>query len=289
MSTLQAPIIEKEQAHHLNCMEIWGGNQSRADAITVPGIDAWVYSTPFQGEASGGDVHYVSSCGAGNISRFAVADVSGHGVEMDELAQTLRRLVRKHINTPNQARFAKALNQEFGNLAKEGKFATAILATYFAPNDHLIIVNAGHPRPLWYHARTGQWEQLDADATETVDDMRNLPLGIIEPTDFKQFAVQLEKGDIILIFTDAFIEASNASGRQLGESGLLEKVKELDATDPVTLGPAVMDAIYQYRGGAESDDDQTLIVLHHNADDPPHMSVGETLTVLAKLLGLKKV
>ena len=35
------------------------------------------------------------------------------------------------------------MNSEFGKLSEDGTFATAILATYFSPKDHLVVVNAG--------------------------------------------------------------------------------------------------------------------------------------------------
>ncbi len=71
-------------------------------------------------------------------------------------------LMRRHINTANQTRFAVDLNRAFSNLDLDGRFATAVLATYFAPTDHLIICNAGHPRPLLYRAAGNTWDLLDA-------------------------------------------------------------------------------------------------------------------------------
>src|SRR5690606_40547076 len=41
-------------------------------------LDAWIYSKPHGGK-QGGDVHYVSSCAAGMLTRLLVADVRGHG------------------------------------------------------------------------------------------------------------------------------------------------------------------------------------------------------------------
>ena len=46
---------------HMTCMEIWGGNRATSRAITLPGLDAWVYSSPYQQADSGGDVYYVSN------------------------------------------------------------------------------------------------------------------------------------------------------------------------------------------------------------------------------------
>ena len=142
MSTLTGADM---QPHHLECMEIWGGNRAVDRAIAVTGIDVWVVSQPYGGDTHGGDVYFVSSCGAGKIARFALADVAGHGVTVGDLGAKLRRLMRKHLNRLDQTRFARDLNKEFATLSREDTFATALLASYFAPTDHLIICNAGHP------------------------------------------------------------------------------------------------------------------------------------------------
>jgi len=176
MVTMAEP---RPAAHALQCMEIWGGNQAHDSGVSVPGIDAWVYSVPHAGGRAGGDIHYVSMCGGGKISRFAVADVSGHGEHVDALAVKLRSLMRRYINTLNQARFARALNEEFGRLAEGGTFATAVLATYYAPKDHLVVVNAGHPSPLWYRSTVGTWQKLVPETARRTDEVANLPLGII--------------------------------------------------------------------------------------------------------------
>ena len=267
-------------------MEIWNGNVKIQNAISVPGIDAWIYSEPYEGEARGGDIHYVSVCGGGRISRFAVADVAGHGSTVGALATRLRKLMRKHINTLDQTRFARSLNHEFLELSQGGQFATALLTTYFAPTDDLIICNVGHPRPLWYLAQAQIWERLHQDMPQRTEQVRNLPLGIIEPTDYAQFAVRLTKGDLILIYTDSLIESRNPKGEQLGEDGLLDLAGRLDAGDPMNFSAKVLEAVAAYRGGAPPEDDQTLLVLHHNAADPPRQSLGEKIRVVGKVFGL---
>jgi len=272
--------------HSLECLDVWGGNDAIHSAISVPGIDAWISSDPYEGDSRGGDIYYVSMCGCAQISRFVVADVSGHGTTVGHLAHRLRKLMRKHINKPDQTRLARALNREFSKLARGGQFATALLATYFPPTDHLIICNAGHPRPMWYHAISRTWELLDQNTPLKATAIANLPLGIIEPTDYTQFAVQLAKGDLILIYTDALIESQNPKGEMLGEKVLLELVRGLDATQPQDLNHKILAAMTAYRHGAAAKDDRTLLVLHHNAADPPKQSIGQKMRAMAKMLGL---
>src|SRR5215470_7032706 len=148
----------------MQCMEVWGGNQASDNGVIMPGLDAWVFSRPYRGEDAGGDIHYVSSCATGRITRILVADVSGHGQQVAKVAAALRTLMRRFVNYVDQSRLVRALNVEFAGLADIGSFATAIVATFWAPSDELVISNAGHPRPFRYIARARAWEVLENTA-----------------------------------------------------------------------------------------------------------------------------
>ncbi len=281
-------------------MEIIGGNRAMHNWISSPGLDIWLDTRPFGGSV-GGDLHYLSVCGSGRVTRVAIADVSGHGPDMDHVARSLRKLMRKYINLLDQTRFARALNREFTHQADADHFATVLLATYFAPTDHLIICNAGHPRPIWFSQDTGRWQLLDQDTPDTGPSIRqergtyrlvpvaNLPLGIVEPTDYYQFAVKLRKADLVLLYTDALIEARNSEGQQLGEEGLLNLAQRLGPSESHDIGQALLAEIDEWRGQAPPQDDQTLIVLYHNASDHPRMTVSQALRSLSKTLGLSRV
>ncbi len=271
----------------LGCLEIWGGNQAIRNAISVPGIDAWVASMPVGGDAAGGDIHYVSVCACERVSRFVLADVSGHGEAAGDLARKLRRLMRRYINTPDQTRIAQSLNRELASLPEYGLFATAVLTAYFPPTEHMIICNAGHPRPLMRHAGTGQWCVLDARTQEHEGRIGNLPLGVIESTEYVQFAVPLSQGDIVLLYTDALVEAGDGHGRMLGEDGLLGVVRALEIEPIGTLDRRVLEAVSRHRQGARSADDETIIVLHRNAGGPPKQTITRRMRAMARMLGLR--
>jgi sigma-B regulation protein RsbU (phosphoserine phosphatase) len=295
---MQAPSAQptKAESHRLECLEIWGGTTAVDEAISVHGLDLYVFSRPFRDEVSGGDVYLVSMCGAGNIARIMLADVAGHGTAVSSLGRTLRRLMRKNITTPDQTQLARELNGEFSRSSREGRFATAVLATYFAPTDQLIVVNAGHPPPLWYRADHGTWELLEAPRRETHEisetirvGVSNLPLGIIDPTPYVQFAVPLEPGDLVVFYTDALIETRDRKGEPLGTSGLLDLVRSLDVCAFETLSSSIRNALESLRDGEDSDDDLTVLVLHHNAADPPRLSIGERLRVIGRMMGVGRI
>ena len=42
--------------HVLRCVEVWAGNQQIDSAVSVPGIDASIWSDPYEGDLNGGDI-----------------------------------------------------------------------------------------------------------------------------------------------------------------------------------------------------------------------------------------
>ncbi|HET6324438.1 MAG TPA: PP2C family protein-serine/threonine phosphatase [Planctomycetaceae bacterium] len=285
----------------MQCMEIIGGNRAERQTIAAPGLDIWVDSRPLGLGKGGGDVHYISTCGAGFVTRLALADIAGHGESVDGFAIALRKLMRKYINTLDQTRFARALNRELAADVDFGRFATALLLTYFAPTRHLIICNAGHGRPLRYSARHEKWESLDlqsADACPSLKASRsryhlerlaNLPLGVLEPMEYEQLAVELDEGDVVVLFTDAVTEATDLSGHMLGESGLLSLVKNLAPGNVAELGERLVAEIDRRRGKSSDADDQTVIVIKRAETPLPRASLLRTARTLAKLVGLSRV
>jgi sigma-B regulation protein RsbU (phosphoserine phosphatase) len=266
----------------MQCMEVWGGNRAADAGVVMPGLDVWVYSLPYEEESTpsdlggdpasaedraGGDVHFVSSCGTGRIARIMVADVSGHGTSVAALAVRLRSLMRRFMNYLDQTAFVEALNRAFAELDQEGRFATSVAMTFFAPTARLDICNAGHPRPLRYAATRRRWEILDAPSVEdtaTSTEVMNLPLGILEPTRYEQFGLELAKGDMVVVYTDALVEARSSSGELLGEEGLLRLAGEVDVNSPASVIPSLLDRVAAWREGAPPDDDVTVLLLRHN-------------------------
>ena len=112
---------------------------------------------------------------------------------------------------------------------------------------------------------------------------------MLAPTRFPQFAIRLLPGDVVLSYTDALIESTSPAGVRLGEDGLLRLVRGLPlepaiATAP-EMGDALLEAVSRWRGGAPAADDETLLVLRHNASDPPGGAIAKA-KALGRLVGL---
>ena len=140
---------------------MWGGNSKADHPIELPGLDGWVCCTPFGEATGGGDVHYLSVCSKGQVSRIALADVAGHGETASLVAGRLRRVLQQHTDNWDQSALMRELNEAFKRDAKGVQFATAVVLGFYFGTGELLFSNAGHLPLLWHHAASGVWDWLE--------------------------------------------------------------------------------------------------------------------------------
>ena len=277
-------VIGTQPAQQMTCMEVWGGSQLTTRTVELAGLEAWVYSKPYGQAKRGGDVYYASSCATGRIARLLLADVSGHGDVVASTAADLRTLMRRFVNRLDQTEFVRLINQQFGKLSEAGSFATAVIATFFAPSRRLIVCNAGHPRPMVYRAESREWNFLGHEDGDEKADTRNLPLGIVDLAEYQQFDVELQPGDCVLCYTDALIESRDADGEMIGEGGLLRIVRLLGDVEAPELTKALLAEISHRYPENLSDDDVTVLVVRSNGRKARY-SLKDSLWAQLRLIG----
>ncbi len=252
---------EKKPSESLRCMEVWGGNRGIEQSFELPGLDVWLYSQPVANAENGGDVYYLSSCASGRISRLLLADVSGHGPEVSQLALRLRELMRRNINRISQAGFVASMNQEFVSFNQESRFATALVGTFFSNTGSLQLCTAGHPQPFIFRVRNSKWEILDLNTHPS--SAGNIPLGILQEVEYGQIELSLEPGDMIFAYTDGMIEAQVQNGAMLGTPGLLALLQALDPSRPNEIVNALVTRLLAV-ATAPIEDDFTALLARSN-------------------------
>lgn len=274
--------IADNPVHELHCMEIWNGNRCVEKTVTSAGLHAWVFSQPYQGEKQGGDVHYLSLCVGGIITRVVLADVAGHGDRVRETSKKLRNLLRKFMNAKKQDRFVAELNREFTELETKEGLATAVVATYLSHKSTLLLTNAGHPRPLLYQQSQKNWVFLD-EPKNTLVRGENFPFGLDPSTSYEHFVIKIESGDWLLLYTDAYTECCDMHDEMLGEEGFLRIVDRLPRTDSVSqFGRELNRLVSEFSARWPDDDDTTLIAIRFTSER-------RTIGFIEKLAGYRNM
>ena len=257
--------IEKtEEVHRIACQEVRGGNHLAAYSAELPGSTGWVSCHPLQPSLSGGDVYYMSACSKGVIARVVLADVAGHGETVSLAAGRLRDALSRHLDRWDQSILIRELNDNFLKRSRSTQFATAFVASFYSDSSELLFTNAGHVPPLWYRATVQDWSLL-SDSTPLSKEIVDLPLGLVAGTSYTQTAIQLEPGDLLLLYTDGISEACDESGTQLGLERLLSIARNLPTESAVAAGKELMAAVSRFRGTAPIADDETVVALQRPA------------------------
>jgi phosphoserine phosphatase RsbU/P len=244
----------------LACLEIRGGNERASYSIDLPGLAAWVSCRPLTPATSGGDLHYLSVCSQGFVSRITLADVAGHGELVSSVAQRLRDVLRKHSDAWDQSDVVRDLNDSFLAGAEGLQYATAIVLGYYSATGELLFTNAGHLPPLWYHAGEQKWTLMH-ESTPYSMEIADLPLGLIPGTPYTQTAVQIGAGDLIVLYTDGVTDSTDASGTHLDKHGLLALARRIPAASASQTGRALIELLDTFRGVVPPNDDETVVVL----------------------------
>jgi len=196
----------------------------------------------------------------------ALADVAGHGEVVSSAAVLLRDALREHVDHWDQSILIRRLNESILRGGPHSRFATAFLASFYRESGELLFTSAGHQPPLWYRAATREWSFL-ADSTPYSKEIADLPLGMIAGTSYRQTAVQLEVGDLLLLYTDGINESWDESGEQLGLDGLLSMARGLPVVSAAAAGQGLLSAVERFRGSAPPADDVTVVALERFGRD----------------------
>jgi|HubBroStandDraft_1064217.scaffolds.fasta_scaffold48036_4 sigma-B regulation protein RsbU (phosphoserine phosphatase) len=254
---MAAQVMEKP--YRLACLELHGGNQAAAYSVELPGLTGWISCRPLSA-AGGGDLYYLTACSHGVIARIALADVAGHGEIVSAAAVRLRDALREHVDHWDQSMLIRRLNESILQGAPNSRFATAFLASFYRESGELLFTNAGNPPPLWYRAAARDWSLLQ-DSTPYSKEIVDLPLGMIAGTTYTQTAVQLEPGDLLLLYTDGISESCGESGEQLGLDRLLSIARGLPVESAEAAGQGLLSAVERFRGSVPPADDVTVVAL----------------------------
>lgn len=193
---------------------------------------------------------------AANKWGLTIADVSGKGVPAALFMALSRTLVRASTSgNPKVSEGIERANSLICADSKSGMFVTLFYAILDVKERTLRYVNAGHNPPLLLKAPSGDILLLKA---------KGVALGVVEGIKLEEAEIQLEKDDIITLYTDGIIEAINEREEQFGQQRLLRIIEENRALSARDIVRKVQEEVTAFSGGGPQFDDITLMIIKVN-------------------------
>ncbi len=201
----------------------------------------------------GGDYYDFLPRSDGSLD-VVIADVSGHNVGASLIMTATRTFIHARVQSfRSAAETATALNSFlYEDLTRAELFITMFYLKYHAETRNLSFANAGHNPPLIWRAKSRSLESLDAEG---------LIFGILPRVDFEERRVQLQPGDLLLLYTDGIIEAENSHGSFFGENQLAALLEEHHALAPQEMIDNLLARVRMFTGTKTFNDDVSLVAI----------------------------
>lgn len=218
----------------------------------LPTPEGWaLFGTSFPSRFVSGDHYQVVEREGGEILMMT-SDVSGKGMAAALLTASLEALSAVPIEAGLPVedlcrRVSKLLFQR----TPAAKYATSFVATVELASGHLRYTNAGH-NPALLVRQSGAIEQLSSTG---------VPLGMLPEAPFTARELDLEPGDLLVVYTDGIVEAFDASDEEFGLERLEAVCREHRAVPLSDLSNTIDRALEQFVRGVPYPDDRTLVLL----------------------------
>jgi serine phosphatase RsbU (regulator of sigma subunit) len=181
---------------------------------------------------------------------LAVADVSGKGVPASLIMAGVRAFLRAAVdNVYYLYDVMQRINEMLCRDTQPNEFCTLFYGVLDAPNRRFTYCNAGHPPGLLL--RRGEVIELHGE---------NMVLGILPEEEYKQSVIALERGDLLLLYTDGLADGMNFRDEPFGRQRIIDVFKRGGATAEA-VAQNILWELRKFVGMSSRTDDVTMIVV----------------------------
>ena len=233
--------------------------------ITFPDMTGWQFSVTIvpAGETSG-DFFDVIPLEDGQIG-LVLADVLDKGIGPALFMTLSRTLIRTYALDfefqPDIVLFAT--NERILKDSRANLFVTVFYGNLDPEAGTLTYANAGHNPPILL--RSGDGAEIE------LLQKTGLPIGIEEESVWERASVQIDPGDVLVLYTDGIPEAQNSAGEFFKRQALEKVINNNIGRSAEGLQQAILDALYDFLGEIPPQDDITLMVIKRDKLSEKHL------------------
>ena len=199
----------------------------------------------------GGDYLDILLYPGGSIG-LTVADAMGKGVPgafVMLVARTMFRMLAKDIDLPSKILY-ELNNQFISELTQLDSFVTQFFGIYQPKQGKLIYANAGHNLPLIWRKNESRVSVLTG---------RGIAIGGKENAEYESYSADLNKGDILIVFSDGLKEIKDHKNREFGIEGISQSLKKFQEYDAEGICDGLINTVM--RQCDKQSDDMSFLVL----------------------------
>jgi serine phosphatase RsbU (regulator of sigma subunit) len=199
----------------------------------------------------GGDFYDFLQLGSGEWMGV-LADVSGKGISAALLSSmALGALGMGFRSGTPPPEVLQRVNQLICERSLPYQFVTLFLFT-LNPRGMGEFVSAGHNPAYLFRSATGKIEKLFSDAHF---------LGMFDSASYPPRTFRLDKGDMLVVYSDGLPDAQNPREEMFGEDRLLKLIRQEAPCGSQALEQKLLKAIAEFTRGTPQTDDITFVVV----------------------------
>ena len=185
---------------------------------------------------------------------LVIADITGHSVGSALLMTETRSVLHAKVSAGRSpGNLLAAVNDLLHNDLWRAELQLSMFYVRLDIENHtLVYANAGHNRPFLYRARDASLEELDAEG---------LLMGVKQGVSFEEKTIDVDSGDILLMYTDGVTEAQNAQEEFFGGERLGSIVAAHNQRHPQEIVDAIMEGLATFSGTRSRADDVAMITV----------------------------
>ncbi len=217
-----------------------------------PDIDCWsVWSTSVPANDVGGDlVDYIEL--PSERLGIVLGDVAGKGLGAALLSAKLQASLRAiGPESPSLDELGSRMNGILNQDGLDNRYATLFYAEISPGSGHIRYLNAGHNPPFVLRL-SGRVEDLPASS---------FPLGMLPSVTYEEGVLDMEPGELLLIYSDGLSEATDRDGKEFGPQRIRNLMPDLSHETVQRAGEILLADVHRFLGKERPHDDLSLILV----------------------------
>jgi sigma-B regulation protein RsbU (phosphoserine phosphatase) len=248
--------LSKEERHQLESeLELAQDVQKTLlpqEVPKIPGLEIAAFSRPAQ--IVGGDYFDFVDFSNG-LHGLAIADVAGHGISASLHMASIQALLRTLVPVnKSPAEVMGQLHKLFIHNISFETFVTFFIGTFDSSTKTLTFSNAGHLPPLVLRNNTSKKESAEMLRPT------GAAISLVEEAEYAEKTIELQKEDLLVLYTDGITEAVNLQNQEFGRERLIKLIQQVNNAPVKQVVQEIRQGLGEFSEGKPLADDTTIVI-----------------------------